>query len=176
MQSLKGKVHYSLSSKGCEFQKPEQVTEMGEQGRVEAVISSAVAVGWHYKDCFCQGKRWKYSLSVSIFCTLKKSEVHNGIPKCLKAIHFSIALSLEVTLGIMRLFLNNMLFPLQQDIFFSSWENAWNPDQIPCENFSPSYTFWVFYYRGHPILGIFKHHRRPESLWTLSYENTVIFL
>lgn len=30
---------FFISSKGCEFQKPEQVAEMGERGRVEAVIS-----------------------------------------------------------------------------------------------------------------------------------------
>lgn len=116
-ESLKWKVHYSISSKGCEFQKPEQVTEMGEQGRVEAVISSALAVGWHDKDGFCQGKRWKYSIPFSISCTLRKAEVHTVIPKCLKAIHFSIPLSLQVTLRIMRLFPNNMLFSLQQDNF-----------------------------------------------------------
>lgn len=152
-ESLKWKVHYSISSKGCEFQKPEQVTEMGEQGRVEAVISSALAVGWHDKDGFCQGKRWKYSIPFSISCTLKKAEVHTVIPKCLKAIHFSIPLSLQVTLRIMRLFPNNMLFPLQQDNFFSTWENAWNPDQIPCENFSPFIYILSFLMLGTPYIG-----------------------
>lgn len=148
MQNLKWKVHYSISSKGCEFQKPEQVTEMGEQGRVEGVISSALAVGWHYKDCFCQGKRWKYSLHSSIFCSLKKAEVHTGIPKCLKAIHFSIPLSLHVTPRFMRLFPNNMLFSLRQDNFLSNWENAWSPDQMPCENFSPFIYILTFLMLG----------------------------
>lgn len=162
MQSLKWKVHYSISSKGCEFQKPEQVTEMGEQGRVEGVISSALAVGWHYKDCFCQGKRWKYSLPFSIFCSLKKAEVHTGILKCLKAIHFGIPLSLQVTLRIMRLFPNNMLFPLQQDNFFSSWENAWNPDQMPCENFFPFIYILSSLMLGTPYIGNLQTSRKTR--------------
>lgn len=37
--ALKWKVDYSISSKGCSFEKPEQGTEVTEQGTVEGLIS-----------------------------------------------------------------------------------------------------------------------------------------
>lgn len=129
MQNLKWKVHYSISSKGCEFQKPEQGPEVGEQGREEGAISSAVAVGWHYKDCFCQGKRWKDPLSSSILCSSKKAEVRNGIPGS-KAVSASALLSLQGTLRTTRLFSNNTPFPLQQDNFSSNGGRG-DPKQMP---------------------------------------------
>lgn len=130
-----------ISSKGCEFQKPEQVAEMGERGRVEAVISSALAVGWHYKDCFCQGKRWKYSLPFSIFCTLKKAEVHTGIPKYLKTINFIIPLSLQESWGCFLI----IYFFLSNKITFSPTGKMPETQTRRLVKISPpSYTLWVF--------------------------------
>lgn len=163
-ESLKWKVHYSISSKGCEFQKPEQVTEMGEQGRVEAVISSALAVGWHDKDGFCQGKRWKYSIPFSISCTLRKAEVHTVIPKCLKAIHFSIPLSLQVTLRIMRLFPNNMLFSLQQDNFLHLGK-CLKPRPDTLWKFLPFIYILSFLMLGTPYIGNLQTPRKKTRVF-----------
>lgn len=69
-------------------------------------------------------------------------------------------------------------FPLQQDNFFSSWENAWNPNQIPMENLTPSLHILSFLKLGtlYITLENFKHRGSSESLWTASYDKAVEFL